>query len=267
LDDIWHPVEIKLVQSPIPFTGEIKTTADVLVPPPDAEYGIIIDIDDTIVKTGATSLLATARNVILHNAHTRMPFAGVSAFYRSLQLGRNGKRNNPFFYVSSSPWNTYDLLRDFMDINDIPAGPILLRDLGFDENKFLQSDHHSHKFKEIENILITYPELKFVLVGDSGQQDAPIYEAVVKKYPTRILAIYIRDVKLPSKAKVVVDISEGLKQHEVEMVLVENTVNAAEHAAQNGLIFTQALPEIEEEKAQDKGEHPGKKETSLTDPA
>ncbi|KAA9332861.1 App1 family protein [Adhaeribacter soli] len=266
LSSIWHQVEIKLVDSPVPLNHEIKTNAQVLVPPPDAEYGIISDIDDTIVETGATSMLATARNVFFNNARTRLPFAGVSAFYKSLQLGRNGKRNNPFFYVSSSPWNTYDLLHDFLDLNEIPAGPILLRDLGIDQDKFIKSDHMSHKLKEIENLLITYPKLNFVLVGDSGQEDARIYETVVKNHPGRILAIYIRDVKLAERAEIVVGISEGLKESKVEMVLVENTVNAAEHAAKAGLIYTETIPEIAEEKAQDKGEIPGKVDATLAGP-
>lgn len=266
LSSIWHQVEVKLVHAPVPLQHEIRTNAQVLVPPPDAEYGIISDIDDTIIMTGATSMLATARNVFFHNARTRMPFAGVSAFYKSLQLGRNGKRNNPFFYVSSSPWNTYDLLHDFLDLNEIPAGPILLRDLGVDESKLIKSDHQSHKLKEIENLLITYPQLNFVLVGDSGQEDARIYETVVKNHPGRILAVYIRDVMLAEKAQVVVKISEGLKEHKVEMVLVENTVNAAEHAAKAGLIFTDTIPEIQEDKEKDKGETPGKVEATLTGP-
>ena len=266
LDNIWHYVDISLVKAPVALPHPVTAKAEVLVPPADAEYGIISDIDDTIVQTGATNLLATARNVFLNNARTRLPFAGVSAFYRSLQLGRNGKRNNPFFYVSSSPWNTYDLLHDFLDLNDIPAGPILLRDIGLDKDKFISSDHMSHKFREIENILITYPQLGFVLVGDSGQEDARIYEAVVKKYPGRILAIYIRDVKLEDRSKIVVAISEELKAQKVEMLLVENTVKAAEHAAKTGLIFTEAIPEIKEEKAQDKGEAPGKVDATLTGP-
>lgn len=264
LKDIWHLVDIKIKSAPVTFSGEIKAQAEVLVPPPDAEYGIISDIDDTIVMTGATSMLATARNVFFNNARTRLPFAGVSAFYKALQLGRNGKRNNPFFYVSSSPWNTYDLLHDFLDLNEIPAGPILLRDLGLDADKFIKSDHLSHKFKEIENLLITYPQLNFVLVGDSGQQDPVIYEEVVKKYPGRILAIYIRDVKVPERSEIVVKISEGLKDYKVEMLLVENTVNAAEHAAKTGLIFSQEIPEVKTDKAQDKGEIGGKEKPAVT---
>jgi hypothetical protein len=44
----------------------------------------------------------------------------------------------------------------------------------------------------------------------------------------------------------------------VEMVIVDNTVEAAEHAAKTGLIFQEAIPQIEVDKKQDKGEIEGK---------
>jgi phosphatidate phosphatase APP1 len=249
--DIWQYLVVELVEAPIPVPQGLQAKAEVLVPPIEAEYGIISDIDDTIVKTAATDLLRMGGNVLLNNAYTRLPFAGVSAFYRSLQLGRNGKRNNPFFYVSSSPWNMYDLLHDFLDIHEIPAGPLLLRDFGIEKDKLFKSDHMGHKFKEIENILLTYPELNFVLIGDSGQEDPVIYQEIVKKFPTRILSIYIRDVELPERAQIAVKISEELKKGKVEMLLVENTVKAAEHAASTGLIFQSEIPAIEAEKEKD----------------
>jgi phosphatidate phosphatase APP1 len=256
LNDIWHHLVVELMEAPIPVPQGLQAKAEVLVPPADAEYGIISDIDDTIVKTTATDLLRMGGNVLLNNAYSRLPFAGVSAFYRSLQLGRNGKRNNPFFYVSSSPWNMYDLLHDFLDIHGIPAGPLLLRDFGLEKDKLFKSDHMGHKFKEIENILLTYPELNFVLIGDSGQEDPVIYQEIVKKFPTRVLAIYIRDVALPERAQVVVKISEELKKGKVEMLLVENSVKAAEHAVALGLIFNSEIPAIEAEKEKDKSAEP-----------
>ena len=259
--DMWHEVEVELVDAPYAFRERITTTADVLVPPQDAEYGIISDIDDTVVKTTATNLLAMSRNTFFHNAHTRLPFAGVSEFYRSLQLGRNGKRNNPFFYVSSSPWNLYDLLVDFLDLNDIPEGPLLLRDFGLDANKE-SSGHMGHKFKEIKQILEVYPHLNFVLIGDSGQEDPAIYREIVSKFPGRILAIYIRDVQLAEREKIAIDISKTLAADKLEMVIVDNTVEAAEHAASAGLIYTGEIPKIVVDKKQDKGELPGKEEIS-----
>ena len=87
------------MDAPIPYEKEITANAEMMIPPLDAEYGIISDIDDTIIRTGATDLLAMSRTTFLHNAGTRLPFAGVAEFYRSLQLGRNGKRNN--LYLSA----------------------------------------------------------------------------------------------------------------------------------------------------------------------
>ena len=260
---LWHPIPLQLLQAPIPFEQGLQVHAEVMIPPPDAEYGIISDIDDTIVKTGATDLLAMSRITFLNNARTRLPFAGVAEFYKSLQLGRNGKRNNPFFYVSSSPWNLYDLLKEFLDLNQIPAGPLLLRDFGLNVKKKEESGHMGHKLKEIIQILEAYPHLPFVLVGDSGQEDPKIYQEVVQQFPNRILAIYIRDVMLPERKKIAVDVSESLRTHKVEMVIVENTVEAAEHAAQNGLIFTDTIPAIEQEKKEDKGEEPGKEDATV----
>lgn len=262
-EDLWHEIIVELVEAPVPFEEGLSCEAQVLVPPDDAEFGIISDIDDTVVKTSATDILAMSRTVFLNNSRTRLPFAGVSEFYKSLQLGRNGKRNNPFFYVSSSPWNMYDLLKEFLDLNQIPEGPLLLRDFGLQDNKFISSGHMGHKYKEIENILLTYPELNFVLIGDSGQEDPKIYHEVVKNYPDRILAIYIRDVQLAAREKIAIDISQELTSNNVEMVIVDNTVEAAEHAAKTGLIFKGTIPEIENEKQEDKGEKPGKEEAEV----
>jgi phosphatidate phosphatase APP1 len=256
-DDLWHEIDVELVDAPYAFTKSIRSIANVLVPPADAEYGIISDIDDTIVKTSATDLFAMARITFLNNALSRLPFAGVAEFYKSLQLGRNGKRNNPFFYVSSSPWNLYDLLIDFLDLNNIPEGPLLLRDYGLDE-KPEDDNHSSHKLKEITNILSAYPELKFVLIGDSGQEDPNIYSEVVGLFPNRILAIYIRDVQLAERERVAINVAKGLSKSKVEMVIVDNTVEAAEHASRIGLINWESIPEIEKDKNQDKGEAPGK---------
>jgi phosphatidate phosphatase APP1 len=154
----------------------------------------------------------------------------------------------------------YDLLKDFLDLNKIPEGPLLLRDFGLQDNKFISSGHMGHKFKEIENILLTYPQLNFILIGDSGQEDPKIYREVVKKYPGRILAVYIRDVQLADREKIALQMSQELMAEKVEMIVVDNTSEAAEHAAKKGLIFSQAIPAIEQEKMEDKGQKPGKEE-------
>jgi phosphatidate phosphatase APP1 len=88
-----------------PRTGRpIETTGSVLVPPAGASFGVISDIDDTVVETQVTDRLAMALTVLLRNAHTRLPFKGVAAFYTALHQGRSGEDRNPIFFVSGSPW-------------------------------------------------------------------------------------------------------------------------------------------------------------------
>ncbi|UYZ60291.1 App1 family protein [Hymenobacter latericus] len=260
VDYLWHPIEVELLQVPAPMPELRLSTAPVLVPPADAEYGIISDLDDTVIQTSATDIMRMARTVLLRNARSRMPFKGVAEFYRQLQLGRNGKRNNPFFYVSSSPWNLYDLLEDFLALNEIPPGPLLLRDMALKRKQQGDaSEHHGHKLREIDNLLLTYPQLPFVLIGDSGQEDANIYREVVRRHPGRILAIYIRDVNLPERSAMVERVSQELRTDKVEMLLVKDTVNAAEHAAATGLVFQESVQAVQAEKEKDEAtpEDPG----------
>ena len=82
----------------------------------------------------------------------------------------------------------------------------------------------------------------------------------------RVLAIYIRDVQLAEREKIAMDISkELLTGHKLEMVIVDNTTEAADHAAKTGLIYREALPAIEQDKAEDKGQAPGKEEAKVVE--
>lgn len=228
-----------------------RATGEVLVPPRGANFGVISDIDDTIVRTGATSLLTMARVVLLSNAHTRLPFQGIGAFYGALQRGAGGEGGNPLFYVSSSPWNIYDMLVEFLAINEIPAGPLFLQDWGLGRNKLLKTGHREHKHAVIATLLATYPDLPFVLIGDSGELDAEIYGEVARAHPGRIGAIYIRDVQLEHRASAVRALAAEFSAGPTPLVLVSDTVAAAEHAADRGFIRSEDLAAIRADKARD----------------
>jgi phosphatidate phosphatase APP1 len=247
----WHEVHLRLLAPEVPEQPPVTCVGHVLVPPPKSDFGVISDIDDTIVHTSATNPLAMVRVVALNNPHTRVPFEGVAGFYQALRKGPGGSGYNPIFYVSSSPWNLYDLLIDFLNIHGIPLGPLFLRDIGLEEDRLIASGHQEHKFAQIRSILETHPNLPFVLIGDSGQEDPEIYDKVVRAYPGRILAIYIRDVSLGERDKAVQALGEGLRSSGVEMVLVSDSVVAAEDAAKRGLIGPGALPKVEIAKAKD----------------
>lgn len=273
----WHNVQIALTTPATFGKTEVSTTAEILAPPITARFGIISDIDDTVLLTHATNLLKMARMVFLGNARTRMPFPGVAAFYQALcqndpsddepEIDTQSKTaprhgSNPIFYVSSSAWNIYDLLVDFLQHNNIPRGPLLLADYGFDPTSFPFASHDQHKMTQIRDILDTYPELPFILIGDSGQRDQAIYQQVNYDYPGRILAIYLRNVDW-----LTLDSSEETATIEtlpngVEVILAPNTAAAASHAAEHGFIAADALPSIGIAAVAD-ADDPGEVETIL----
>lgn len=256
--DFWH--EAMLSALPISTTHSpgkeplYRTTTQVMVPPTNSNYGVISDLDDTVLQTNATNLLKMAKLTLLHNARTRLPFAGVAEFYQALQQGPKGTAQNPIFYVSSSPWNLYDLLTEFLDFHGIPHGPLFLRDLGFSRDLIHSSGHHNHKLAQIDHLLQVYSHLPFILIGDSGQKDPEIYREAVQKFPNRIIAIYIRDVSLDKRDIEVDTIIQDVGKENVPMLRVADTVAAAEHAVANRLIDATSLPMIQQGKQMDKAQ-------------
>lgn len=243
-DRLWHQVELELVR-PRDSASAVNATAHIAVPPPERTLGVISDIDDTVLRTDATSVLRMVRTTFLGNARTRVAFAGVAPFYRALQRGLAQTPVNPIFYVSSSPWNFYDLLSEFLDVQEIPAGPMMLRDWGVSRSEILPTGHGKHKHAAIRRILDTYPTLPFILIGDSGQEDPEIYHRIVHDYPRRILAVYIRNVHpLPARAEAVRALAEEVTRAGSDLLLTDDTCDAALHAVKRGWISADALEEI-----------------------
>ena len=127
----------------------------------------------------------------------------------------------------------YRYLEFFLNNNNFPKGPILLRDFGSFLNRKDRSEK-PQKQKEIINILNTYTDLKLILIGDSGEHDADIYLEIAEAYPDRILAIYLRSVKHKKKMLRVKGMYENYKT--TPALLVESSKQAMEHARENGFI-------------------------------
>ncbi len=248
--EAWRAVTLELLD-PSPANGVVQATGLAIVPPAGARFGIISDIDDTVVQTDVANLLRMLRLVLLTNAHTRPPFAGIAAFYRALHDGTAGAFTNPIFYVSSSPWNFYDLLTEVFEVHDIPVGPLMLKDYGLSRNLLLSRGHYEHKLGAIEELFAAHSYLSFVLIGDSGQRDPEIYREVVRLHPGRVQTIYIRNVGTAAREAEVHAIAADVSAYGVEMVLVQDTVAAARHAAERGLIDPASLPEIQGDRAED----------------
>ena len=230
----------------------VEAEGEVLLTRKKANFGVITDIDDTLLVSHATNARKKLRLMLFKNAKTRLPFDGVAAFYCALERGISGKEKdylNPFFYVSSSEWNLYDLLADFCHYHNLPKGPFLLRQVSVSLGKIWKAGggNHNHKLDKIRHILDLHQEREFILIGDSGQHDAEIYKQVVKEYPERINTIYIRDVR-PSRHEWVENVAKEVSTMGAEMLLVKDTEDAAVDAIKKGYLNPEALKSIVDEK-------------------
>jgi len=241
----WHPLRAEL----LPPIEAAVAAGKVLVPPPTAEFGVISDLDDTVLRTNVQSLIRMLRATVFENARTRLPFRGVAAFYEALQGGSSGSAGNPIFYVSGSPWNLYDFLEEFLSVQRIPLGPLLLRDWGM---KPRPTSSAAHKLDRIEQILVMYPRMRFVLIGDSGEADPEIYRTIVARHPERILGAYIRNVTPhPERSASIQALIEEVQAVGCTMVLSDDTVSAAVHAAERGWIRADAVAAIRDDEQKD----------------
>jgi len=235
--------------------GTLATPQPVMQVRSGAGFGVISDIDDTILHSSITDWKMAAQLTFLHNARTRKALDGVARLYQALQTGADGSGTHPIFYVSSSPWNLYDLLDDFMELNAIPCGPIFLRDIGTDAGKFIKTPGHGHKLERARTLIKRFPELRWVLVGDSGQADAELYSDAAREFGDRIVAIYIRDVD-PGSASTLdsrVDAHiERVAGTGVPMLRSRDSLAIAEHAAGLGLIAPDAVAAVAEDVRRDR---------------
>lgn len=165
----------------------------IMAPGNDRHWGIISDIDDTVVETGATDFVKNWRRVLVDRPQDRLAVPGAASLYKMI-AGDHIAPARPFFYVSSSPWNLYGFITEFLELNAIPHGPMFLKDYGIDSHQLIDSGHDAHKLAAIETILAFYPEFRFLLIGDNGQRDVTIYAKVVRDFGARVAGVFIRDI-------------------------------------------------------------------------
>lgn len=246
-EPIWEQVEVELVRPT--FDEPVRKRACVLVPTARARMVIISDIDDTVMVTGVAHKLLMLWRLFAKPGASRVPFPGVAAFYRALYAGATGDQQNPMLYVSRAPWTIYPELDRFFELHCIPVGPVLhLRDWGISFHHPLPRRQQSHKLDAIEQMLELYPDLPFVLLGDSGQHDPEVYAEVARNHPRRIQAVYIRDVTGNARrTEEIHELARELRKAGADLVLTDSTLAMAHHAVTSGWIAPAAIDEIERE--------------------
>ncbi|MBI1224951.1 MAG: DUF2183 domain-containing protein [Bacteroidetes bacterium] len=232
----WLTATTRLTEIP---KGGILTTpdfpAEILLPSGNASFGIISDIDDTVMQTHVTSRfkLKMLYATLFKDSHQRLPMEGIPELLRALEKGGDQLRENPVFYVSDSPWNIYDLLVEFMALQNLPKGPILLRDYGLQMLK-RNADKPIHKIESFHQIMKMYPDLPFVMLGDTASKDADFYLQMAEEFSERVLAIYIRETRDTKNARRIEKLIEA--NSNIAAVRVHSTKEIWEDAKRRGLL-------------------------------
>jgi phosphatidate phosphatase APP1 len=236
--NFWLPCTLQLLD--VPGQADLPNAeifaGEVLFPSENASFGVITDIDDTVLQTHVTSrfklkmLFAT----LFKDSHQRLPMEGIPDLLRALEKGGDSQRINPIFYVSDSPWNLYDLLVEFLQLNELPKGPILLRDYGTHLLRSKKEEKDIHKLVSFRQIMGMYPDLPFVMLGDTASKDADYYLKMAEEFSDRVLAIYIRQTRDTGNAR---RIAKLIEQHShIEAVLVKESKEIWADAKARGLV-------------------------------
>jgi phosphatidate phosphatase APP1 len=176
---ISYTAELPVGDSRI-FRGEVR-----LIEPKG--MSIVSDVDDTLKHSNVPNRRDLFRNTFLREFS---PIDGMATLFQEC-----ARRGAVFHFVSGSPWQLYDPLSEFFREHGFPAGsfhlkPFRIRDTA--RKMRGRSPQLAQKPAAIEPILNAFPQRKFVLVGDSGEQDPLIYGGFLRERPDQIARVFIR---------------------------------------------------------------------------
>jgi len=183
LEPGWHEITIRAADTE-------SVTANIFIVDPTAEFGVISDIDDTVMVTALPRPMLAAWNTFVLDEHARRPVPGMAVLYERLLRAHPGA---PVIYLSTGAWNVAPTLGRFLHRNLYPRGPLLLTDWGPTHDRFFRSGRE-HKANNLERLAAELPQLKWLLVGDDGQHDEELYADFTASHPRNVAAVAIRQL-------------------------------------------------------------------------
>ncbi|MGG5170699.1 App1 family protein [Pseudarthrobacter sp. J1738] len=185
LEPGWHKVSMRA-------SGTDTAHSLVFVIGAETEFGIVSDIDDTVMITALPRPFLALWNTFVLSERARMATPGMSVLMDRL---RAGHPQAPIIYLSTGPWNAAPTLARFLSRNLYPAGPLLLTDWGLTQHRWFRSGRE-HKMMNLQRLAQEFPDVKWLLIGDNGQHDEEIYSTFSQAHPGNVAAIAIRQLSV-----------------------------------------------------------------------
>lgn len=184
----WHTITLR-------SHGAAPAEARIQIVDPAANFGIVSDIDDTVMVTALPRPLLALWNTLVLSERARTPTPGMA-----VMLDRVMARNPdaPILYLSTGAWNVAPALARFLARNLYPDGVLLLTDWGPTRQHWFRSGPE-HKLRNLTRLAQEFPDVRWLLIGDDGQHDPAIYAEFSRNHPDQTAAVAIRQLS-PSEA-------------------------------------------------------------------
>lgn len=160
----------------------------VFVVGPDVRFGVVSDVDDTVMVTALPRPLLAAWNSFVVDEHARQPVPGMAVLLERIARENPGA---PVVYLSTGAWNVAPTLIRFLRRHLFPPGSFLLTDWGPTHDRWFRSGK-AHKASNLRRLAREFPDVKWLLIGDDGQHDDQLYTAFAIEHPDNVAAVAIR---------------------------------------------------------------------------
>ncbi|MCC4907224.1 DUF2183 domain-containing protein [Microbacterium sp. cx-55] len=167
-----------------------STRLRVLVVADDTTFGVVSDVDDTVMVTALPRPFLAAWNSFVLNEHARQPVPGMSVLLDRVVAEYPGA---PVIYLSTGAWNVSPTLARFLRRHLFPSGAMLLTDWGPTHDRWFRSGQE-HKTSNLNRLAQEFPHITWLLIGDDGQHDEQIYTAFASAHPAQVAAVAIRQL-------------------------------------------------------------------------
>lgn len=168
--------------------GQPPVPARTFVVGKEMDFGIISDVDDTVMVTALPRPLVAAWNSFVVDEHARLPVPGMAVLLEQVVAQNPGA---PIIYLSTGAWNVAPTLARFLSRHLFPKGSMLLTDWGPTHDRWFRSGRE-HKLRNLRRLAKEFPGVRWLLIGDDGQHDEAIYAQFEQEHPDAVAAVAIR---------------------------------------------------------------------------
>lgn len=197
------------------------------------DFIVISDLDDTVKISHSTSTVST----IGHSLFDKDIYAGMNALFRVF-FKCNKRNDTNLILVSASPQFLDGKINKLLRKHNFPEMRLYLKD-------WISSDE-TYKFK-VDTItdIMDKTSAQVILIGDDTSKDPMVYAEIKKRFPERILDIYIHRVtkgrNIPSDSNhfytafdiAIREMNEG-RMREQDLLEIAGVINSSDDL--NGVI-------------------------------